>query len=400
MSQKGWMAILSARMRTPRRNRFWVALLASLALHALILAWWAEHPAAPRPATPPSEPPIAVQVIELPPAARSGVRAPKAPAPSKKVASNARPSGPVAQREPKAPAPGGHRSGPTSADAPRSTNVMPSEEALEEITGGSNGPVVLGAPGAGDDGEPLPSSERYGWSGPGSGIHAPRIPKDLVGETVAEAQGKHRAELGIVDPYFRQVAKALEGNWHADQRDPPPQTLAETVRDFGTALQRFKDVWLEGADRYGKTGNPLPQGVGEAFDHSVLADASDHMKQVIGYQTLMSAGFTSVRRAVLRVVQDDAGKIVLVELVEPSQDRDMDRQALADVRAAAEKLPPPPASLLGRKSQLSSFWTFEIKLRVIPPSTGIAFEFDEKGVEPLVPFGHQVKKTVRLLYFN
>ena len=119
------------------------------------------------------------------------------------------------------------------------------------------------------------------------------------------------------------------------------------------------------------------------------------MKAVIGYQTLMSAGFTSVRRAVLRVVQDDAGKIVLVELVQPSTDRDLDRQALADVRAAAGRLPPPPASLLGRKAQLSSFWTFEIKLRVIPPSTGIAFEFDEKGVQPLVPFGHQVKKSVR-----
>jgi hypothetical protein len=100
------------------------------------------------------------------------------------------------------------------------------------------------------------------------------------------------------------------------------------------------------------------------------------------------------------VVQDEGGKIVLVELVEPSQDREMDRQALADVRAAAERLPPPPASLLGRKTQLSSFWTFEIKLRVIPPSTGIAFEFDEKGVQPLVPFGHQIKKSVRLLYFN
>ncbi|HYV47473.1 MAG TPA: energy transducer TonB [Myxococcaceae bacterium] len=389
------MAILSERMRTPRRNHFRVALLVSLALHALILVWLLERPGA-LPLTPPTaEAPIAVQVIELPPPSQAGPKA-RAQAPEaaatgkagKKKPSAERAPGAVAQRGPEAPEGGG--------DAPHSTNLMPSGDALEEIAGGGGaGPVVLG-----DEGEPLPSSERYGWAGPGSGIHAPRIPKDLVGETVAEAQGKHRAELGIVDPYFRDVAKALEGGWHADQRAPPPQTLAEAVRDFGTALQRYKDVWLEGADRYGKTGNPLPPGVGEAFDHGVLADASDHMKQVIGYQTLMSAGFTSVRRAVLRVVQDDTGKIVLVELVEPSRDREMDRQALADVRAAAEKLPPPPASLLGRKSQLSSFWTFEIKLRVIPPTTGIAFEFDEKGVEPLVPFGHQVKKSVRLLYFN
>ncbi|HVE85052.1 MAG TPA: energy transducer TonB [Myxococcales bacterium] len=276
---------------------------------------------------------------------------------------------------------------------------MPSERALEEIAGGgaAGGPVVLEGP---EDGVPVPSEERYGWAGPGSGIHAPRIPKDIMGEAAAEALGKRRAELGIVDPYFREVGKALEGSWHADQREPPPQSLAEAVRDFGKAIERFKDVWLEGADRFGKTGNPLPEGVGQGFDHGVFASGSDQMKAMQGYQTLMSAGFTSVRRAVLRVVQDDSGKIVLVELVEPSRDRDMDRQALADVRAAAERLPPPPASLLGRKAQLSSFWTFEIKLRVIPPSTGIAFEFDEKGIQPLVPFGHQVKKSVRLLYFN
>ncbi|HEY8208275.1 MAG TPA: energy transducer TonB [Myxococcaceae bacterium] len=390
-------------MRTPRRNRAWLALLASLALHALVLAWLAQRSPAPTPPGPASGPPIAVQVIELP--AAPAAKAPKAPAVPPKGA--ARPGrAPIARRErgggggegkpQAAPAPpSGAAAG--DADAPRSTNLMPSEGALEEITGGTGGPVVMGEPG-GD--EPVPSSERYGWAGPGSGIHAPRIPKDLVGETVAEAQGKHRAELGIVDPYFREVGKALEGSWHADARDPPPQTLAEAVRDFGTALQRFKDVWLEGASRFGTSGNPLPEGVGQAFDHGVLADGSDHMKQVIGYQTLMSAGFTSVKRAVLRVVQDDSGKIVLVELVQPSADRELDRQALADVRAAAEHLPPPPASLLGKKSQLSSFWTFELKLRVIPPSTGIAFEFDEKGVEPLVPFGHQVRKNVRLLYFN
>jgi len=276
---------------------------------------------------------------------------------------------------------------------------MPSERALDEIlSGGAGGPLVLD--GSGGDGVPVPSSDRHGWAGPGAGIHAPRIPKDLVGESVAEALGKRRAELGIVDPYFRDVARVLEEGWQADRRDPPPQTLAEAVRDFGKAIGQFKDVWLEGAERFGKTGSPLPGAVGQAFDHGVLASGSDQMKAAVGLQTLMSAGFTSVRRAVLRVVQDEDGRIVLVELVEPSRDRDMDIQALADVRAAAERLPPPPASLLGSKTQLSSFWTFEIRLRVIPPSTGIAFEFDEKGVVPLVPFGHQVRKSVRLLYFN
>jgi len=390
------MAILTDRMRTRRRNGLWGALLASAALHVLVLAWLATRSPSPTPTVLTAEPPIAIQLIELPPApgvppaspppraVRRGT-APKssAEAPPRAVASAPAPA--------PAPAPG------SSPDAPRSISLMPSERALEEIAGSAGGPVVLD----GSEGDvPVPSSERYGWAGPGSGIHAPRIPKDVVGEAAAEAVGKRRAELGVVDPYFREVARALEGSWTADRRDPPPQSLAETVRDFGKAVQRFKDVWLEGADRFGKTGNPLPEGVGQAYDHGLLASGSDQMKAMVGYQTLMSAGFTSVRRAVLRVVQDETGQIVLVELVEPSRDRDMDRQALADVRAAAERLPPPPAALLGRQAQLSSFWTFEIKLRVIPPSTGIAFEFDEKGIQPLVPFGHQVKKSVRLLYFN
>jgi len=400
------MAILTDRMRTRRRNGLWGALLASAALHVLVLAWLATRSPSPTPAVLAAEPPIAIQVIELPPAPavpptsppRRAVRRGTAPEGSAETSPRAVASAPAPAP---APAPGstpGEGAGPASSpDAPRSISLMPSERALEEIAGGTGGPVVLDGS---EDGVPVPSSERYGWAGPGSGVHAPRIPKDVVGEAAAEAVGKRRAELGVVDPYFREVARALEGGWTADRRDPPPQSLAEAVRDFGKAVERFKDVWLEGADRFGKTGNPLPEGVGQAFDHGLLASGSDQMKAMVGYQTLMSAGFTSVRRAVLRVVQDETGKIVLVELVEPSRDRDMDRQALMDVRAAAERLPPPPAALLGRKSQLSSFWTFEIKLRVIPPSTGIAFEFDEKGIQPLVPFGHQVKKSVRLLYFN
>jgi hypothetical protein len=276
-------------------------------------------------------------------------------------------------------------------------SLVPDDEFTRELMVPGGGGMEPGEQG---DGVPVPESDRHGWAGPGSGLHAPRVPADLFAETAAEAIGRRRAELGIVDPYFRELGKALEQGWAVDRKAPPPETLEEAAKEVGKAIARFKDVWLEGAERWGKTGNPLAGGVGEAFDHGVLADGSERMKAQLKLEETMRAGFTSERRAVIRVVQDEDGKVLLVELVEPSQDREMDVQALADVRSMAERLPPPPPDLLGTRTRLSSFWSFEIRLRVIPPTTGVAFEFDEKGVEPLIPFGHQIKKRVRLLYFN
>ena len=116
--------------------------------------------------------PIAVQVIELPPApAARSKAAPGRGQIARRERNKTGDRGGGAPQTSPAP-PSGATAGGT--DAPRATHLMPSEQALEEIAGNPGGPVVLGEPG---DDEPAPSSERYGWAGPGSGIHAPRIPR-------------------------------------------------------------------------------------------------------------------------------------------------------------------------------------------------------------------------------
>lgn len=388
-----------------RRSTIWIALCASVALHAAAVLVLALLPSPPAPVAPPPESgPIAIELFELPaapatppePAARPPAAAPK----RRRTAPPAAPAAPSGEGEAEAssapPATPGDGQPAGGEDRPGAVSLVPGDAFTRDLMGPGGAEE---AP-EGDDGVAVPESDRYGWAGPGSGVHAPRIPSDLFAETAAEAVGRRRAELGIVDPYFRQVGKTLEQGWQVDRKAPPPETLEQTVKELGKAIVRFKDVWQEGAERFGQSGNPLADGVGQAFDHGVLADGSDRMKAQLKFEETMRAGFTSVRRAVIRVVQDEDGKVLLVELVEPSRDRDMDVQALADVRSMAERLPPPPPDLLGTRTRLSSFWSFEIRLRVIPPSTGVAFEFDEKGVQPLVPFGHQIKKRVRLLYFN
>ncbi len=52
-----------------------------------------------------------------------------------------------------------------------------------------------------------------------SGIHAPAIPKDLVGATVAQALGQRRVQSGNVDPYFSRLRDRLTEIWNTRRSD-------------------------------------------------------------------------------------------------------------------------------------------------------------------------------------
>ena len=52
-----------------------------------------------------------------------------------------------------------------------------------------------------------------------SGIHAPAIPKDLVGATVAQAVGQRRGQSGNVDPYFSRLRERLTEIWNTHRSD-------------------------------------------------------------------------------------------------------------------------------------------------------------------------------------
>jgi hypothetical protein len=98
-------------------------------------------------------------------------------------------------------------------------------------------------------------------------------------------------------------------------------------------------------------------------------------------------------------VQDREGKLVKVELVDPSNDQNVDREALKDVRSAAEKLPPPPDEVFEGKAQLSSLWSFELIVSISPPIPTVTFEFDEVVgfIDTRLPLDRRIYKKVRLM---
>lgn len=116
-------------------------------------------------------------------------------------------------------------------------------------------------------------------------------------------------------------------------------------------------------------------------------------------QKQMREAFKATRRAVIRVVQDQRGKLTKVELVQPSNDSKVDREALADVRSAAEKLPPPPPEALEGRTSISSLWSFELVVSISPPVPSFTFEFDEAlgFIDMRLPLDRRIYKKVRLV---
>jgi hypothetical protein len=113
----------------------------------------------------------------------------------------------------------------------------------------------------------------------------------------------------------------------------------------------------------------------------------------------MKEQFRMTRRAIIRVVQAVDGKLLKVELVQPSQDAKVDKEAIVDVRAAAEKLPPPPPEALEGKATLSSLWSFELVVSISPPVPTFSFEFDEAlgVIDARLPLDRRIYKKVRLV---
>ena len=113
----------------------------------------------------------------------------------------------------------------------------------------------------------------------------------------------------------------------------------------------------------------------------------------------MREQFKATRRATIRVTQDPNGKLVKVELVAPSNDSAVDKEAMADVRAAAEKMPPPPAEALEGRTELISTWAFELVVSISPPIPTFTFEFDEAlgFIDARLPLDRRIYKKVRLV---
>lgn len=120
---------------------------------------------------------------------------------------------------------------------------------------------------------------------------------------------------------------------------------------------------------------PAPQEVGESLRSVVQAGkvqgGNVHSYFYLLQDVLLAAwdadrvmaqrpsGEKSPRASTIRLVQDVQGVLTLAEVVVPSWDPVLDREALEDLRAAAHSLPAPPPEVVQGRDRISSLWRFE-----------------------------------------
>jgi TonB family protein len=222
----------------------------------------------------------------------------------------------------------------------------------------------------------------------------------VVSDLVAESVGRGKVERGLVHPYFGALGKSLLKQWDAE-RAVTSQGLSGFLEQSRGNGQVWTRIWSERAAAYGATGSALASDTPQQPNRRPSSgdpnlDARRELRKVMNEQ------FRATRRAVIRVVQDAQGRLVSVELVIPSNNAQVDREAVADVRAAAERLPPPPAEALGGRATLTSLWQFELIISISPPVPSFSFEFDEAlgFADARLPLDRRIYKRVRLLEAN
>ena len=238
-----------------------------------------------------------------------------------------------------------------------------------------------------------------GEAEPEGGARAPRVAADLVGELARETIGRGKVDRGLVHPYYSQLGKVLMKHWDAD-RAISSAGLKGFAEQLSENSKTWNGIWQEKAQAFGKSGSPfdLPTNVRARPANDRLNPAQD-LSARREVAKVMSEQMRSTRRAQIRVTQDASGKLTGVELLKPSNDSNVDRQAIADVRAAAEQLPAPPGEALEGKAALVSIWEFELVVSISPPIPTFTFEFDEVigFVDARLPLDRRIYKKVRLV---
>jgi TonB family protein len=232
-----------------------------------------------------------------------------------------------------------------------------------------------------------------------TGLHAPAVSVDLIGELTRATVGRGKVDRGLVHPYYSQLGKVLLKNWDAD-RAVSSAGLKGFVEQMGESTKAWNNIWREKAEVFGKSGSPFdaPANVrGRAANDRLIPGQDLAARREVA--KVMSEQMKSMRRAQIRVTQAANGKLLKVELVKPSNDSNVDRQALTDVRAAAESLPPPPEEALSGRTSLVSLWEFELVVSITPPIPTFTFEFDEVlgFVDARMPLDRRIYKKVRLV---
>ncbi len=376
-------------------RRVAAGIVGSLLLHAAVVLFLQSRPVPEHKAPPPVE--LLLVEVNLPPPPPPAPEPPKPePVPEPpKPAPKVRPPKPaeVAKAEPPPPP---AAEPPPQAEPPEPSDAPVADSPRIDVPR-LDGPRRL-APSAGltfalDAGAIAMRDDEY------KGLHAPEIPKDLVGETARKTIGRGKVDRGLVHPYYSQLGKALLKTWDAD-RAVSQKGLKGFAENSLENTKQWNKIWMEKAEVFGKSGSPFDAPVGDRakpLNDRLIPGQDLQARREVARE--MAKQMRSSRRAEIQVTQAATGKLVKVELLKPSNDVYVDNQALVDVRAAAEKLPPPPEEAMNGREFLISTWEFELIVSISPPVPTFTFEFDEAigFVDARLPLDRRIYKKVRLL---
>lgn len=221
--------------------------------------------------------------------------------------------------------------------------------------------------------------------------------QQIVDNLALDTLGKGKVERGLVHPYFTQLGKSLLKVWDAE-RAVSSQGFKGFLEQAQENSKAWNNIWRDRAAAYGSSGSPLEADAAQKPNRRPLSgDPNLQARREMRQQ--MREQFMATRRAIIRVVQDAQGRLLEVTLVSPSNNVQVDKEALEDVRAAAEQFPLPPAEALAGRKTLTSLWQFELIISITPPVPTLSFEFDEalRFVDMRLPLDRRIYKRVRLL---
>jgi TonB family protein len=358
-----------------------VSVAASFAAHLILLAVLA-HVVVPPPVPRPER--IPVDLVEIP--AAPPLVAP-VPAPPPRAAGGDRRPGSTTRRP---AAPSRSAAGASSAAlADEGIVAAPRERAVPDLRPRPS--LMMATPGAGVEVvTPAPGARRAEAADGADGLR----------RWAAELAGRARVENGLAHPYHSDLARALAGNWDVE-RTVKARGLSGYLSEAGDNLKTFGRVWASMAEGYGRTGAPtVVDGGADRFRELgglPPGPARDVLAQAEVRRQLRHA-WSEGHVASVRVVQERDGRLKSVELVAPSKEAALDREALAAVPAAVASLPTPPEVLAGR-DELITVWEFEIEVSITPPIPVVGLEFDEVlgGLDFRAPLDRRIWKRVRLV---
>jgi len=385
-------------MRASRRTAW--ALGASLALHALVLAWiLTRHVPVEQP--PAQTAPVDVEIVERAQPATPSVKQPSRP--ERRISKREQAPAPKPPPEEKAPA-------PPSAIALGPEAPAPEPEAAPPPEGSPESKELEGAPRAGPGGD-APKREGGGdveggvaTTGPGifpaipgeHGSKANTNPGLSTGRLLTNGEGEEpdpaalaemnaenarrrvqsfaeddlaagRVRNGIVDGYFVDVRKSLQKN----AEHPPKWTEGNNF------VSDLVEAWTPGASQYARTGNPYAEGerpTGDARRENtdpISVGAREHPESVQGDVFRRQEAANRLREfadgrfgkgivALVEIRQAPDGAFEAAALVQSSGNHLFDQHVLKTAPIAIQAAPPPPDQVNGRHEDgFRTLWSFE-----------------------------------------